>query len=177
MVFKETDLAGAYVIELEKIGDQRGFFARAWCQEEFEKQHLSYRFVQCNLSFNIQRNTLRGMHYQSAPFEEVKIVRCTSGAVLDVIIDLRIESLTYLKWIGVELTSDNHKMLYVPENFAHGYLTLTEDAEVFYQVSQYYSPDHERGLRWNDPAFKIEWPIDGEVVISDKDRNWPDFTA
>ena len=175
MKFNKTRIPGTYIIELEKIGDERGFFARAWCQKEFREHDLVTQFVQCNLSFNKQGNTLRGMHYQSAPLEEVKIVRCTRGAIFDVIIDLRPESSTYLKWIGVELTSDNYNMLYVPERFAHGYLTLTEEAEVFYQVSQFYSPNHERGVRWNDPVFGIDWPIDGDVVISEKDNNWPNF--
>ena len=175
MKFNKTAILGAYIIELEKVGDERGFFARAWCQKEFREHDLVTQFVQCNLSFNKRGNTLRGMHYQSAPLEEVKLVRCTRGAIFDVIIDLRPESSTFLKWIGVELTSDNYNMLYVPERFAHGYLTLTEEAEVFYQVSQFYSPGHERGVRWNDPVFKIDWPIDGDVVISEKDNNWPNF--
>jgi dTDP-4-dehydrorhamnose 3,5-epimerase len=175
--FNETGKPGAYIIELEKVGDERGFFARAWCQNEFQRHNLVPRFVQCNLSFNKRRNTLRGMHYQSAPFEEAKLVRCTKGAIFDVIIDLRPESPTYLKWIGVELTSDNYNMLYVPEMFAHGYLTLVDDTEVFYQVSQFYSPNHERGVRWNDPIFGIDWPIDGDLVISEKDNNWPNFTS
>ena len=175
MKFNKTAILGAYIIELEKVGDERGFFARAWCQKEFQKNNLVARFVQCNLSFNKRGNTLRGMHYQSAPLEEVKLVRCTRGAIFDVIIDLRPESSTFLKWIGVELTSDNYNMLYIPEGFAHGYLTLTEEAEVFYQVSQFYSPNHERGVRWNDPVFKIDWPIDGDLVISEKDNNWPNF--
>lgn len=177
MKFNETGKPGAYIIELEKVGDERGFFARAWCQNEFQRHNLVPRFVQCNLSFNKRRNTLRGMHYQSAPFEEAKLVRCTKGAIFDVIIDLRPESPTYLKWIGVELTSDNYNMLYVPEMFAHGYLTLVDDTEVFYQVSQFYSPNHERGVRWNDPIFGIDWPIDGDLVISEKDNNWPNFTS
>lgn len=175
MKFNKTAILGAYIIELEKIGDERGFFARAWCQKEFREHDLVTQFVQCNLSFNKRGNTLRGMHYQSAPLEEVKLVRCTRGAIFDVIIDLRFESSTFLKWIGVELTSDNYNMLYIPEGFAHGYLTLTEEAEVFYQVSQFYSPNHERGIRWNDPVFGIDWPIDGDVVISEKDNNWPNF--
>ena len=171
MKFNKTAILGAYIIELEKVGDERGFFARAWCQKEFREHDLVARFVQCNLSFNKRGNTLRGMHYQSAPLEEVKLVRCTRGAIFDVIIDLRPESSTFLKWIGVELTSDNYNMLYIPEGFAHGYLTLTEEAEVFYQVSQFYSPGHERGVRWNDPVFGSDWPIDGDVVISENDNN------
>ena len=177
MKFNKTRLPGAYIIELEKVGDERGFFARAWCQKEFREHDLVTKFVQCNLSFNKRGNTLRGMHYQSAPLEEVKLVRCTRGAIFDVIIDLRPESSTFLKWIGVELTSDNYNMLYIPEGFAHGYITLTKESEVFYQVSQFYSPKHERGVRWNDPVFGIDWPIDGDVVISEKDNNWPNFIS
>jgi dTDP-4-dehydrorhamnose 3,5-epimerase len=177
MLFKETQLPGAYVIEIDKIEDRRGFFARAWCRKDFEAQGLVSSVVQCNLSFNKNPYTIRGMHYQDAPFEEVKLVRCTRGAVYDVIIDLRPQSSTYLKWIGVELTADNYRMIYAPESFAHGYLTLTEGAEVFYQVSQFYAPNHERGVRWDDPVFAIHWPIDGDVVISEKDNNWPNFIS
>ena len=175
MIFRETYLAGSYIIEVEKAVDSRGFFARAWCQKEFAARNLVCCFVQCNLSYNKRRNTLRGMHYQASPFGEVKLVRCTRGAIFDVIIDLRANSETYLKWIGIELTPDNYKMLYVPENFAHGYLSLTDDAEVFYQVSQFYVPSHERGVRWNDPAFGIDWPKKSDIVISEKDKNWADF--
>ncbi len=175
MIFRETELKGAFIIELEKLEDARGFFARAWCQKEFEAHGLTARLVQCNLSFNKKRGTLRGMHYQAAPYEEVKLVRCTRGAVYDVIIDLRPESPTYKQWLGVELTADNYKMLYVPEGFAHGYQTLTDDAEVFYQVSQFYTPASERGVRWDDPAFGIEWPETDTRIISDKDESWPDY--
>lgn len=175
MIFKKTNLAGAYIVEMEKLEDSRGFFARAWCQKEFVAEGLVSNFVQCNVSNNIQRNTLRGMHYQASPFGEVKLVRCTKGAIFDVIIDLRSESKTYLKWFGIELTSENHRMLYVPENFAHGYLTLTDNTEIFYQVSQFYTPSHERGVRWNDPLFGIDWPNKKDIVISEKDSTWPDF--
>ncbi len=175
MIFRETKLAGAFIIELEKLEDERGFFARAWCQKEFEAQGLVSRFVQCNVSFNKKRGTLRGMHYQVAPYEEVKLVRCTRGAIYDVIIDLRPDSPTYTQWLGVELTADNYRMLYVPEGCAHGYQTLTDNAEVFYQVSQFYAPQCERGVRWDDPVFNIEWPIDHPIILSEKDRRWPDF--
>jgi len=174
MIFTETILKGAFIVEPEKIKDQRGFFARAWCKKEFEDHGLSLSWVQNNISFNLKRYTLRGMHYQSTPFEEAKLVRCTRGAIFDVMIDLRPDSPTFLKWVGLELHSGNFKMLYIPENFAHGYLTLNDNTEVFYQVSKPYSPGHERGLRWNDPAFGIHWPIKGHPLISDKDRNWPD---
>jgi len=175
MIFRETKLAGAFIIELEKLEDERGFFARAWCQREFEAQGLVSRFVQCNVSYNKKKGTLRGMHYQVAPYEEVKLVRCTRGAIYDVIIDLRPDSPTYTQWLGVELTADNYRMLYVPEGCAHGYQTLTDNAEVFYQVSQFYAPQCERGVRWNDPAFNIQWPIDHPIILSEKDQRWPDF--
>ena len=177
MIFKKTKLNGAFIIEPERIEDNRGFFARAWCKREFEANGLNPNLLQSNISFNKVKRTLRGMHYQVAPCEEVKLVRCTRGAIFDVIIDLRTDSPTYLKWIGVELTSYNHSMLYVPENFAHGYLTLTDDSEVFYHVSQFYSPNHERGIRWNDPVLAIDWPIDRNLIISEKDNSWPDFTC
>ena len=174
MIFKETKLSGAFIVELEKLEDERGFFARAWCQQEFEVRGLTSRLVQCNVSFGRTQGTLRGMHYQVAPYEEAKLVRCTRGAIYDVIIDLRPDSPTYKQWMGVELTAENHKMLYVPEGFAHGYQTLMDNTEVFYQVSQFYSPESERGLRYDDPVFGIEWPIDVQV-ISDKDKSWSDY--
>ncbi len=174
MLFHETRLEGAFVIELEKREDTRGFFARGWCQKEFEDHGLVAQVVQTNISYNRKKETLRGMHYQLAPFEETKLVRCVRGGIYDVIIDLRPESPTYKQWIGVELTAENYKMLYVPENFAHGLQALEDDTEVIYQVSQFYTPGAERGLRWNDPAFRIEWPQDIEV-ISDKDADWPDY--
>jgi dTDP-4-dehydrorhamnose 3,5-epimerase len=175
MIFTETKLKGAYVIELEKIGDDRGFFSRVWCQKEFEAQGLVARIAQANTSFNKIKGTLRGLHYQRPPYEEVKIMRCVRGAIYDVIVDLRPSSPTYMQWVGVELTQDNYKMLYVPENFAHGYQTLTDDAEVFYPTSQFYTPQAEAGVRWNDPAFAIEWPQPDPPVISEKDKSWPDY--
>jgi dTDP-4-dehydrorhamnose 3,5-epimerase len=175
MRFTETELPGAFVIDLERLEDERGFFARAWCEEELASQGLSTRVSQCNLSFNERRGTLRGMHYQAPPHAEVKVIRCTRGAVYDVIVDVRPESDTYTRWIGIELTAENRRLLYVPEGFAHGYLTLEDETETFYQVSEPYTPDAERGVRWNDPAFGIEWPEAGELVISEKDRGWPDF--
>lgn len=177
MIFKETKLKGAFTIDLERIEDNRGFFARAWCKREFEAHGLNSRLVQCNLSFNRFRDTIRGMHYQGSPHEEAKLVRCIRGAIFDVIIDLRRESATYLQWIGVELTAENRKMLYVPENFAHGYQTLEDNSEVLYQVSQFYSPGAERGVRWDDPTFAIEWPEKGNIEISEKDKNWPDYVV
>jgi dTDP-4-dehydrorhamnose 3,5-epimerase len=175
VIFKETHLKGAFIVEPERIEDTRGFFARAWCKNEFDTHGLNSRFVQCNISFNKNRGILRGMHYQATPHEEIKLVRCTKGAIYDAIVDLRQGSPTYLKWIGVELTEQNHKMLYVPEGFAHGYQTLSDNTEVFYQVSQFYSPESERGVRWDDPAFGIKWPEIDNLVISEKDKNWPDY--
>jgi len=176
VLFHETRLEGAFVIELEKREDTRGFFARGWCQKEFEDHGLVAQVVQANVSYNRKKGTLRGMHYQVAPVEETKLVRCVRGGIYDVIIDLRPESPTYKQWMGVELTAENYKMLYVPENFAHGLQTLEDDTEVIYQVSQFYTPGAERGIRWNDPAFRIEWPQDIEV-ISDKDADWPDYMS
>lgn len=175
MRFSETRLEGAYIVEIEKLQDNRGFFARSWCKKEFEAQGLISRVVQANVSSNKKKGTLRGMHYQFAPYEETKLVRCTRGAIYDVIIDLRPDSPTYAQWIGVELTAENYKMLYVPENFAHGFQTLANDTEIIYQVSQFYTPGSEGGIRWNDPAFAIKWPLEVQV-ISDKDKSWVDFT-
>lgn len=175
MIFRETKLKGAFIVEIEKIGDVRGFFARAWCENEFEAHGLNVRWVQANMAFSKQKGTLRGLHYQIAPYEEAKLMRCIRGAMYDVIVDLRPESPTYLQWLGVELTADNHKALHVPEGCAHGYQTLVDDTETFYPVSQFYSPGFERGVRWDDPAFGIEWPETDECIISAKDRSWPDY--
>ncbi|HWO41827.1 MAG TPA: dTDP-4-dehydrorhamnose 3,5-epimerase [Candidatus Eisenbacteria bacterium] len=174
MIFTETKLPGAYTIDPEKHADDRGFFARTWCKREFEARGLNDRLVQCNVSFSRRRGTIRGMHYQVAPYAEVKILRCTRGAIYDVIIDLRPDSRTYRRWIGVELSAANHRMIYVPEGFAHGFQTLEDDAEVIYQVSQFYTPGAERGVRYNDPAFGIQWPLE-VTSLSEKDRTWPDF--
>lgn len=176
MIFTETRLKGAYIIEIEPISDERGFFARSWCQNEFEAQGLTTRLAQANISFNKQKGTLRGMHYQVEPYGEVKIVRCTQGALYDVIIDLRPDSPTYKEWIGVELTAENRRMLYVPENFGHGFQTLVDHTEASYQVSEFYTPGAEQGIRWNDPTFGIEWPAE-VTVMSDKDKNWADFSG
>ena len=174
MLFWETKLPGAFVIELQKHEDERGFFARSWCQKEFEVHGLNPRTVQCNVSFNKLKGTLRGMHYQVVPCVEAKLVRCTRGAICDVIIDLRRESVTYKQHVSEVLSSDNHKALFIPEGFAHGFQTLEDNSEVFYQMSEFYSPEHQRGLRYNDPAFRISWPIEA-TVISDRDRNYGDF--
>jgi len=175
-VFVETFLKGAFVIDLEKREDDRGFFARAFCQREFAEHGLEVQVAQCNISFNERKGTLRGMHYQVSPFEEAKLVRCTRGSIYDVIIDLRGDSRTFGRPFGVELTARNRRMLYIPREFAHGFQTLEHDTEVFYQMSQYYSAEHSRGVRWNDPAFGIEWPPD-ERIISERDQQYSDFRA
>lgn len=175
MIFKETRLKDAYVISIEKREDPRGFFARAWCRREFEEHGLRADFVQANISYNLKKGTLRGMHYQVSPYEEVKLVRCTKGAIYDSIIDLRPDSPTFKNWIGVELTSASRDMLYVPEGFGHGFQVLEDDTEVFYDVTQFYHPGSERGVRYDDPAFGIAWPMDVRV-ISEKDKTWPEFS-
>jgi dTDP-4-dehydrorhamnose 3,5-epimerase len=174
MKFTETKLKGAFVIEIEKLNDDRGFFARSWCQKEFEAHGLKADLVQANVSFNRKKGTLRGMHYQVAPYQECKLIRCTRGAIFDVIIDLRLDSPTYKQWIGVELTADNYTMFFVPEDFAHGFQTLTDETEITYQVSQFYTPGSEKGIRFDDPTFDIQWPLE-VTSMSDKDRTWPDF--
>jgi len=172
--FVETELRGAFIIELEPIEDERGFFARSFCQREFAEHRINPAIVQCNISFNRRRGTLRGMHYQSAPHEETKVVRCTRGAVYDVIVDLRRGSPTFKRWIGVELSADNRAALYVPGGFAHGFQTLEDETEIFYLMSEFYFPQCQRGVRWDDPAFAIRWPI-APPIMSEKDRLYPDF--
>jgi dTDP-4-dehydrorhamnose 3,5-epimerase len=174
MKFVETGLPGAVIVEIEKQQDQRGFFARTWCRREFEKYGLDPQVAQANVSYNRCKGTLRGMHYQTEPYGETKLVRCTQGAIYDVIIDLRPESLTYRKWIGVELTADNYRMIFVPKMFAHGFQSLTDDSVLAYQVGQFYTPGAERGIRYNDAAFNIRWPLEVSV-ISDKDKSYADF--
>jgi dTDP-4-dehydrorhamnose 3,5-epimerase len=174
MIFEETTLKGAFMIEPQRRGDERGFFARTWCQREFDAEGLPQEWVQCNISFSRQRGTLRGMHYQAAPYEEAKLVRCTMGAIYDVIIDLRHESPSFRQWLALELTADNRRMLFIPQGFAHGFQTLADDTEVFYQMSQLYAPEYARGVRWDDPAFGISWPAE-KRIISERDRSFPDF--
>ncbi len=174
MIFTETFLKGAYVIELDRREDERGFFARSFCEKEFAEHGLETRVAQCNVSFNRRKGTLRGMHYQVEPFAEAKLVRCTMGGIYDAIVDLRRGSPTFKKSFGVELTALNRRMLYIPRDFAHGFQTLADDSEVFYQMSQVYSAEHARGVRWNDPAFGINWPAD-ERIINERDKNYPDF--
>lgn len=174
MTFAETPLGGAFIVEPQPIHDERGFFARTWCRREFEAHGLATQWVQCNVSFNKRAGTLRGMHFQVAPSAEAKLIRCTSGAIHDVIIDLRPESPTFKQHFSAVLTSGSYFMLYVPEGLAHGFLTLEDGTEVFYQMSDFYDPACARGVRWDDPAFGIRWPR--EVgIISERDRSYPDF--
>lgn len=174
MIFKETKLKGAFIIEPEKLEDSRGFFARSWCQKEMKAHGLSPQLAQCNISFNKKRATLRGMHYQVKPYEEIKIVRCTLGAIYDVIVDIRPESSTFKQWLAVELSADNRKMFYIPEGFAHGFQTLVDDTEVFYQMSEFFAPGSAQGIRWDDPAFNITWPI-ANPILSEKDSQYVSF--
>lgn len=173
MVIEETTLPGVHLIELERREDERGFFARAWCEREFEAAGIGTRWVQANLSYNGKKGTLRGLHFQRAPHTEVKLVRCIRGAVYDVVVDMRPESPQYRKWAAFELTADNRRMLYVPEGFAHGYQTLTDDAELFYQVSAFYCPEASTGVRWDDPALAIDWPACERRILSKQDMSFP----
>ena len=168
MKFYETELKGAYIIELEKFEDERGFFTRVWDKKIMQDQGLKSDLVQMSFSFSKKKGTLRGMHFQEEPFREVKIVKCIQGKIFDVIIDLRVESRTYKKWIGIELSADKQKMIYVPEGFAHGFQTLEENTHVLYQMSNWFSPEHEKGIRWDDKDFNIKWPITN-LIISKKD--------
>jgi dTDP-4-dehydrorhamnose 3,5-epimerase len=174
MIFTETKLKGAFIIDLEPIQDERGLFARTWCKKEFEAHGLNPDLVQCNTSFNKKKGILRGMHYQTAPYEEAKLVRCTMGAIYDVIIDIRKESNTYLQWFACELTAENRHMLYVPEGFAHGFQTLEDNTEIFYQMSEFYYPEYAQGIRWDDPIIGIDWPAT-EKIISNRDKSYPEF--
>jgi|ERR1044071_446698 dTDP-4-dehydrorhamnose 3,5-epimerase len=176
MLFTETKLKGAYLIELETFEDERGYFARSWSQRAFEEQGLDARLAECNISFNKREGTLRGMHYQDEPHGQAKLVRCTRGAIFDVIVDLRPDSETFRQWVGFDLSPDNKRMLYVPEKFAHGFQTLADNSEVFYQMSTAYAPESARGVRWDDPVFNIEWPPTKERIIIARDREYPDFT-
>jgi len=171
MKFIETKLKDAYIIEIEPISDDRGFFARSWCQQEFSNRGLNPNLVQCNISFNLKKGTLRGMHYQANPHEEAKLVRCIRGAIYDVIIDIRPDSSTFKDWLSVDLNADNRKMLYIPEGFAHGFQTLDDNSEVFYQMSNFYHPESARGIRWNDPEFQLEWQIESKI-ISERDLSY-----
>ena len=175
MIFTQSKLHGVFILEPERIEDERGFFARAWCQTEFAEHGIKAPPVQCNISFNKRKGTLRGMHYQRAPHEETKIVRCTMGSLYDVAVDVRPDSPTFKQWVGETLSATNRGMMIIPPGCAHGFLTLADNTEASYQMSAYYAPKHAAGVRWNDPAFGIRWPSD-VVVIVDRDRNYPDFT-
>jgi len=175
MKFIETKLEGVYQIEPERLEDERGFFARTFCREEFEAHGLNPNVAQCNISSNNKKGTLRGMHYQIAPYEEVKLVSCIRGAVYDVIIDLRQDSSTYCQWFAVELSAENYKILYVPECCAHGFQTLEDNTAVFYQMSEFYHPECARGVRWDDPAFEVSWPLLEPILLANKDRSFKDF--
>lgn len=177
MKFLRGELDGVWIIEFEKHTDERGYFARTWCIQEFERNGLNPRLVQCNISFNHKAGTLRGMHYQAQPHAEAKLIRCTRGAIYDVALDLRPGSATFKRWMGLELRSNGNRMLYIPEGFAHGFQTLEDQTEVFYQMSEFYHPESARGVRWNDPAFGIEWPRAAERIISERDAGYPDFDA
>ena len=174
MKFTKSKLDGVFTVDLEQFDDERGFVAYAWSAQEFIKLGLSPKLDEIIVSYNIRKGTLRGMHYQNDPFAQAKLVRCTRGSIYDVAIDLRVQSPTYKQWDAVELTARNHRMFYIPEGCAHGYQTLEDDTEVFYQMSNVYAPNYGRGVKWNDPAFGVEWP-EAELTIIDRDRNYPDF--
>jgi dTDP-4-dehydrorhamnose 3,5-epimerase len=175
MNFGDTTIDGAHVIDPMATVDERGAFARVWDREVFERRGLTTVIAQCSVSFNPRRGTLRGMHYQAAPYEEVKLVRCTRGVIYDVIIDLRPQSPTFRRWFGVELSAENRRLIYVPAGVAHGFLTLADDTEIYYQISQVHAPDAARGIRWNDPAIGVTWPAEIRV-ISERDNTYPDFS-
>ena len=175
MKFIPLKLEGAYLIEPELLTDERGFFARSFCKEEFKDHELAEEYVQCSISFNKKKGTLRGMHFQKVPHEEIKLIRCTRGVIHDVIIDIRKESKTLGQWLGFELSEDNHSMLYIPDGFAHGFITLSDNAEIQYQISTPYNGASAEGIRWNDPSFNISWPLMPQV-ISERDRNFPDYS-
>jgi dTDP-4-dehydrorhamnose 3,5-epimerase len=175
MIYIETKLPGAYVIKIKSLNDDRGMFGRSFCRREFSERGLNPDVAQCSISFNLKSGTLRGMHYQKEPHAEDKVVRCTRGSLYDVIIDLRANSPTFKQWVALELTEENRLMLYVPKGFAHGFKTLTDNTEVFYQMSEFYHPESACGVRWNDPAIGIHWPDKDRMIISDRDNSWPDY--
>lgn len=176
MIFTDTPLPGALIIDIDSHVDARGFFARTWCEREFAAHGLEPRLVQCSISFNARMGTLRGLHYQVAPHAEVKVVRCTAGSIFDVVVDLRPGSPTFARYYAVVLSAENRRMLYVPRGFAHGFQTLADATEVSYQMSEFYEPAYSRGVRWDDPAFGIEWPPVGERIINERDRTYPDLS-
>jgi dTDP-4-dehydrorhamnose 3,5-epimerase len=175
VIFAPVSVQGAYTVDIQKLEDSRGFFARTWCHDEFQTHNLAAELAQCSTSFNLRKGTLRGLHYQAAPYEEAKLVRCTMGAIFDVIVDLRPKSATFKKHFHVVLSAENRTALYIPEGVAHGFQTLTDNSEVFYQMSKPYVKEYSRGVRWDDPQFGIKWP-EGERIILERDRSYPDFT-
>ncbi len=177
MRFTPTKIAGVWIVDLERREDERGWFARTWCAEEFAKHGLNPRLSQCSVSFNRRRGTLRGMHWQAAPHEEAKLARCLRGALWDAVLDLRPGSATFKQWVGVELSAESGRALYIPEGCAHGFQTLTDDTEVLYFISESWHPESARGVRWNDPAFGIEWPAQANAILSERDRSYSDFIA
>jgi len=172
----ESKTKGSFIIELERFEDARGFFARTWSEHEFAAHGLNSKLDECNVSFNKRKGILRGMHFQAAPFAQAKLVRCTAGAVYDVAVDLRPDSVTFKKWVGVKLTAENHLMFFIPEGFAHGFQTLSDNSELLYQMSGVYHPQSGRGVRWDDPAFGIDWPPAERIIIA-RDKTYPDFTG
>jgi dTDP-4-dehydrorhamnose 3,5-epimerase len=174
MQFTETEIRGAFILDAEQIADERGFFARSWARDEFEAHGLNPHLAQCNLSYNHRKGTVRGMHWQAAPHAETKLVRCTQGGIYDVVVDLRADSPTYLRWIGAELTAENRRALYIPEGCGHGFQTLADATEVLYMITEYYTPAAARGMRWNDPAITVTWPL-AVTVISERDAQYPDW--
>ena len=176
MIFTKTHLSGLFIVDVDKRVDQRGYFCRTFCSEEFASAGLATEFVQCNLSHNLRTGTLRGMHYQNEPYPEAKLVRCTRGAILDVVVDLRADSATHKQSLTIELTQQNARSLYIPAGFAHGFLTLADDTDVFYQMTEFYHAELSCGVRWNDPAFAINWPI-AEPFLSDRDANYPNYSS
>jgi dTDP-4-dehydrorhamnose 3,5-epimerase len=175
MRFQPTPIAGVFLLEPEPLRDERGFFARTWCRREFAGRGLNPDLAQCSLSYNRKRGTLRGLHYQAPPWAEAKLVRCLRGAIYDVALDLRPQSPTFKQWYAAELSADDRRMLYIPEGCAHGFQTLSDDAEVFYQISQFHDPASARGVRWDDPAFGIAWPLQTGITISARDQSYPFF--
>jgi dTDP-4-dehydrorhamnose 3,5-epimerase len=173
VTFTETEIPGTFIVGLQRMEDERGSFARSWCRREFREHGLDDTLVQCNISFNKRKGTLRGMHYQADPHSEAKLMRCTRGALFDVVLDLRPSSPTFLRWYGCELTPDNGRMFFIPKGCAHGFLTLADETEIFYQMTEYYYPESARGVRWNDPLFRIEWPAP-VTMISPRDSDYPD---
>ncbi len=176
MIFQETRIKGAFIIKPDLLTDSRGFFARSFCKEELSMHGMDVSIVQCNISYNSKKGTLRGMHYQAEPYEEGKIVSCTKGSIYDVILDLRKDSATYRTWVAAELSETNYAMVYIPEGCAHGFQTLEDDSTVFYQMTEVYHPECSRGVRWDDPLFGIAWPLD-KKIISERDQSFPDYSS